>query len=75
MAQRMAEELPPNRYPWSDWQEGTWSLTAGDDYTCSTEQMRHNIYVRALRAGLAATTKTTEDGLMLRFKPKEETAT
>ena len=70
MAQQMAQELPANRYPWSDWQRGTWCLREGEDFFCSPAVMQHNVHVHAFRNGLAATTKTTEDGLMLRFMPR-----
>ena len=44
----------------------------GKDFFCSPAQMQHNAHVHAFRNGLAATTKTTEDGLLLRFLPRAE---
>lgn len=65
------DDLSPARYPWDEWLDGQiWQIVAGEDYECSTESMRVQVYGAAKRLGTKATTRVTSnpEGLLIQAK-------
>ncbi len=87
MASRL-EKLPPpnymnrNRYPWSDWEDGSaWLALADEDYAdTSHKSFRSILYKRATESGLSVVTRNHLDaegtlvGVAFQFTPNEENA-
>jgi len=51
-----------------DW----WHLREGEDYTVSTANLRAVAYQQGRRHGYRVSTRLTEDGILLRFTPRED---
>lgn len=56
-------------YPWGEWFDGqVWSLTAGEDYQCTSQGMAANIYARAERQGVKVVVNCSRGGVILQVR-------
>jgi hypothetical protein len=64
---------PRPRYPWHQWTDGEWwRLYQGVDYRIGTESFRSVAANHALRHDMRLSANATEDGILIRFTPKED---